>query len=1038
MRSSIKRALAAIAASFAVQAPVLAEDIDLFAGGDTGVSGGNPNILFIIDNTANWSASNQHWPDEFQGEAELQALKQVVGTLDADVNAGLMMFDRDSSGGGVVRFAIRPMTADNKTSFQNLLQQIYDNFQQPQEKVPAGKHYSGVLFDAFKYFGGFTSPPKAHTNIAGSPTGHTRFGTPVYTTPGSTPYDAAAYTVDLKNFIPPETITDDCARNYIVFIGNGFADAGSQEKTAKIHEHLAAIEGDVRQIPVPVLKDNKQVYADEWARYLYKADANAAAGQQNIATYTIDVFNKKPSAEQAAVLTSMARVGGGKYFAAKNKDMIISALKEILIEIQATDSVFASAALPVSANSRAENDNTVFLGLFRPDPKGQPRWFGNLKRYTLASFGGYVDLADKSGSRAVNTQTGFFSECSISYWTSDSGSYWADVPISPSPASTCTLTEFDAIDPFSDLPDGPRVEKGGVAEVLRKGNNPPMTDTAPTWTLDRKLLTAKSGGLVTFNSANTGLSSNLIDYISGMDLHDENADAITGTQTRPSIHGDVIHSRLLPITYPGSTGTMIFYGSNDGTLRAVNAGSGREHWAFVAPEFFPKLQRLQDNKPLIRYPSNPDGIEPPPTRKDYFFDGSIGAYQTVDSSKIWIFPAMRRGGRMIYGLDVSAPDNPSLLWRLGCPNLDNDSGCTPGFSDIGQTWSAPVVAFVKGYEGGTEPLIVVGGGYDGCEDADEADPSCDGAKGRSVFVLDAQYGTLLKNLGAEGMRSIAGDVSLVDINFDGFVDYAYAADTGGNLWRIDFVDAASGFAPLGPSDWRIARVAYTNGSGRKFLFGPAVLPTKNKVYLAIGSGDREHPLMSNYPYTDVSNRFYVYLDDPLDDSLPAGGHDLDSGAKTLDLTEPTVCSTEGVVPGGEHKSWYMDLNAYGQGEQTTTSALIAGGMVVFSTNRPEHAPNKCSASLGEARGYWVNLLNGSGAIGSEGSCGGDRSSVFVGGGLPPSPVRGVVRINGKAQNVIISAVQRDGAVSSSVAAQKLVLPIKSRRERIYWFQEGAD
>jgi type IV pilus assembly protein PilY1 len=48
---------------------------------------------------------------------------------------------------------------------------------------------------------------------------------------------------------------------------------------------------------------------------------------------------------------------------------------------------------------------------------------------------------------------------------------------------------------------------------------------------------------------------------------------------------------------------------------------------------------------------------------------------------------MRRGGRMIYAFDVTNPGTPSLLWKVGCPNLGNDDGCTAGMSGIGQTWS---------------------------------------------------------------------------------------------------------------------------------------------------------------------------------------------------------------------------------------------------------------------------------------------------------------------------------------------------------------
>src|SRR3546814_9366548 len=68
----------------------------------------------------------------------------------------------------------------------------------------------------------------------------------------------------------------------------------------------------------------------------------------------------------------------------------------------------------------------------------------------------------------------------------------------------------------------------------------------------------------------------------------------------------------------------------------------------------------------------------------------------------------------------------------------------------------------------------------------------------------------------------------------------------------------------------------------------------------------------------------------------------------------------------------MNLNQYGQGEQTVYSALIAGGSAIFNTNRPTPADNDvCTNSLGEARGYFVDLLNASGGVGLNQICGGD-------------------------------------------------------------------
>src|SRR3546814_20354798 len=83
------------------------------------------------------------------------------------------------------------------------------------------------------------------------------------------------------------------------------------------------------------------------------------------------------------------------------------------------------------------------------------------------------------------------------------------------------------------------------------------------------------------------------------------------------------------------------------------------------------------------------------------------------------------------------------------------------------------------------------GGYDSCEDADSNAPSCSAAKGRVVYVLNALDGSLIRQFDLSdisGSRSVAADVSLVDVDSDGLVDYAYAADTGGAIYRMDFIN----------------------------------------------------------------------------------------------------------------------------------------------------------------------------------------------------------------------------------------------------------
>jgi hypothetical protein len=107
----------------------------------------------------------------------------------------------------------------------------------------------------------------------------------------------------------------------------------------------------------------------------------------------------------------MAKHGGGRYFQATSEQAILNALREILIEIQAVNTVFASASLPINATNRAQNENQVFIGMFRPDTDGRPLWHGNLKRYQVALFGAEAKLADMNGAEAVSAATGFVQSC---------------------------------------------------------------------------------------------------------------------------------------------------------------------------------------------------------------------------------------------------------------------------------------------------------------------------------------------------------------------------------------------------------------------------------------------------------------------------------------------------------------------------------------------------------------------------------------------------------------------------------------------------
>jgi type IV pilus assembly protein PilY1 len=1210
-----QKPLLALAIGLALATPNVphAEDIDLFVSAATSSTANNPNVLIIIDNSANWSSNNQHWtspnPGETpfkQGQSELRALRTLVLESNDKVNLGLAMFRAGSAPDGIyIRSAVRTMNATNKTNFANLIGDsscvdgdgangtpkcIFKNFDtnNPEKVNAANIDYGAALFDAFKYFGGCTSPAGVASGVCKtSPLGPNHFGKDRHSASSETLtattrkiFDQAAYTdSSMRTYVPPAGTANSCAKNYVILIGNGFpkedvatsplanvegattqlsmpqftttsttttfnltspnsgyaCGSGNNETnrrnncTANIPQAMkdqnpadewycvgseiadstfcsnlfGTLTGQVRKFQVQAKKtvlqvtatgtsavpaSNKARMADEWARFLYTTDVSEAAGFQNAQVYTIDVFKDQQDADQTALLYSMAKYGGGRYFQASSEEAILKALRDIMIEIQSVNSVFASASLPINATNRSQNENQVFIGMFRPDSGARPRWYGNLKRYQIGQFGQEFKLADASNppKEAVSSATGFIQPCAQSFWTTDTSaynnltapptdmSYWNFSDATGSHIGSCTTSTTSL---FSDLPDGPQVEKGAAGQVLRLGN---LATGSPDYLEHRSIYTCSNTGsavscnlaptaMHTFNNSNVAQGAlgagttterdRVINYTRGTDVWDENS-RLTNTDVRPTVHGDVAHSRPLPVNYGSTTGVVLYYGANDGAFRAVSGSTGKELWAFIAPEHHSKLKRLYENGDfgtgMISYPPTPAAGSSP---KDYFFDGSAGLFQNATDSRVWVYPSMRRGGRMLYAFDVTNPTSPLMKWRIGCTSASltdtasciNETGsASTVYAQMGQTWSTPAVALVKGFSTSAEaPVIIVGGGYDTCEDQDAIpNTACASPyvrRGNRVYVINADTGGLIREFTTDG--SVPADITLVDRDLDGRADHAYAADTRGGIYRIDFVDPANPATVRVPGDWTITKIGQTaSTSNRKFLFAPAALPLGSKVYLSIASGDRERPLITNYPYpvtagAGVLNRGYMLVDTFATTGLPVA---MDDSSVMEDYSAGSSCTTQSAEALGK-KGWFINLNAASTtgpttnvGEQAVTSSTIFGGLVFFSTNRPVPTPpGACAQSLGEARGYAVNLLNGSGAADTLNLCGGARSQVFVGGGLPPSPVTGTVPVgpSGRPVTVMIGGVQRGGGVSSPIGAQRVVPPITQRRARTYWYND---
>ncbi len=1041
--------------------PAMAEDIDLYTGLQP--NAGKPNVLIVLDNASTWDAaatfdcktagvvgSNNVGKDVGAEQCALYGAVSSIKTSDTllgNLNLGMMMFGTGSNVGGKMRFpAAAPykLPLMDKTGVDNFLTYIKTIDRQADNSN--NSQVGGSMQEAWAFYSG---------NIGLSGT--------QYTTP----------------------IDNPCQRNFVIYIANAVNNGKPQDTGTKAYDSLKndakASTTQLQEIVLPTSANKYQSnWGDEWTRFMYQTDVlNNVDNRQNVTTYTIAVTDgKNPDYVQLA--SSMGTNGGGKVYVVQLGDVaaLTSALLAIFNEVQAVNSVFASVSLPASVNAQGQFLNQVYVGMFRPDATAAPRWMGNLKQYKVGyDAKGKLILQDSTGAAAIsNAATGFISPNAVSYWTADppasftSSGYGASVTDWPkkgywqnSPSSAGWAL---------DSPDGEVVEKGGVAENMRVQwltsqsgrtlltcngvGNCPASSALPSFDSSNTWLTG-TAGLTAINSGSNGAATitatelpKLIAWVRGQDEAAADSTSIAGAEgeagpgspvtVRSSIHADVLHSRPAVVNYGGSTGVVVFYGTNDGVFHAVNGNQtqgigavrpGGELWGFIAPEFIGKLARLYTNSPEVQLSTTPSGISPAPQPRDYFFDGSTTVMQDMRdpaNPRILLYLTARRGGRMVYALDVTNPAAPRFVWKR--TNTD--------IAELGQTWSQPKVMRVRGY---SNPVVVMGAGYDTAEDSDPAPGT--NTMGRGVIVFDAYTGNIVWSVqpscsGVSGTclavptmtRAIPSDVTALDRNGDGYAERLYVGDVGGNIWRADFETTAGN----APTNWTVTRLATLGGAAstnnaRKFFYPPDVVSTRTYDAVSIGSGDREHPLYSasTTPGTayNVVNRLYMVKDMNIN-GVPA---------TWTPLTEGSLFDATSGQYDGSRYGFYITLTH--PGEKAVNAPLTVAGYTTVGTNTPSvPVAGMCYPNLGTARSYSYSFLTAAGQNDN-------RFVILDGGGFPPSSVFGMVVVDNNGQSTVVPVLlgggnqtgSGGGDDTSGLGVQKIKIAGVGKRKRTYWYSE---
>ncbi len=302
-----------------------------------------------------------------------------------------------------------------------------------------------------------------------------------------------------------------------------------------------------------------------------------------------------------------------------------------------------------------------------------------------------------------------------------------------------------------------------------------------------------------------------VNYIRG----DRSLETTTFRQ-RDHLLGDIIHSSPVAVGAPdrvpnlmdqaaGSSGAQsysvfasdnsarakrIYVGANDGMLHAFN-DSGREEFAYVPTAVIEKLNLLTDRGYTHQF-----YVDGTPVVGDVF-DGS--RWRTI------LVGTLRGGGRSAFALDITDPNDISLLWEFSSTND----------ADLGFTFPEPIITKLHNGRWG----VILANGYNSTNDR------------AALFILDAVDGTVTRKMtvGTAGVINGLSSPRAVDINGDLVTDYVYAGDLAGNLWRFDLFDAGRS-SPL-------QNTGNVNANSFRVAFGG------NPLYTALASdGSTRQPI----------------------------------------------------------------------------------------------------------------------------------------------------------------------------------------------------
>lgn len=636
----------------------------------------------------------------------------------------------------------------------------------------------------------------------------------------------------------------------------------------------------------------------------------------------------------------------------------------------------------------------AYLPVVEPKPSESPSiWKGNLKKYhtldgTLYGRDGTTRLYTTSTSAtSENTNYPFaINSQAKDIWQEGSGSGSA-IEVGGSlnkipelQNKTTTRQVFVEVVDTRKQPATKKLQKVSVSNGSVQG-----LDTLIGYTMRDKAYLMNYLGFAVDTNANYANDAKLIEAVK-----------IAKTTTARNL-GGVVHSVPVLATYKGNIDDVsgnvtsdednrddnIIYGSMDGGLHMVNAKEGVEQFTFIPRAMFENEKQREamvlDSKSGIKG-SPAFGVDAPwMVNASYKFGNDSIKFD--DKKGMYAYGGLRMGGNGIYGLNITDKAKPQLAFAI------NDK--TPEFERMGQIWSKPLVANIK--KGNTsQQVLIFGGGYDMCyedpkfklDSTTNRDPKCNSksqVQGNAIYMIDAKSGALIqkwdsaKNTNMK--HSIVAEINGLDRNNDGMIDHLYAADLGGQIFRVDLrANGTSNVVRVFDANAGISKSDHINF---RFYERPIVSFYSHNngrfAVINVASGDRSSPLSKNRG-TDTSentdaNRIYGIFDKDVANSERGGVMATNPSYQSKDLNSSHLqrLDTKKIEKGndgdrkalldgmktGKKSGWYYDMIRFAGNIDVPHLKAVGPGMVtgsvyyasIYSPDYQYSKGSSCSAGI---------------------------------------------------------------------------------------------